>query len=130
MRIDSPSRGDLASLVAWLREAPASTTFSSDGVLELLEHLDGTPTGQLSVQAAAGGPTLPWMILLWTAPPQTRIGVSELCEAVGRPKTWIYEHTSRRGKCPRLPHRKMDGQLLFVVGEIRTWLVEHEVLGS
>jgi predicted DNA-binding transcriptional regulator AlpA len=58
--------------------------------------------------------------------PETRIGVAELLEATGRPKSWLYRHTSAKSKCRRIPHRKLDGELVFVVGEVRQWLIEHE----
>ena len=80
-----------------------------------------------AIEAVADVVPLPWGVLLWQVPAETRIGVVELCEAVGRPKSWVYRHTADDGDCPRLPHRKMDGSLVFVVGEVRRWLEEHEV---
>ena len=73
------------------------------------------------------GPTWPWAALLWSVPGETRLNVGQLSEAVGRPRSWIYQHTGREGTCARLPHFKMDGVLGFEVGEVRRWLVEHEV---
>ncbi len=72
-------------------------------------------------------PTPPssWRVLLWTAPAETRIGREELCEAVGRPRSWLYRHTATKAE-HRIPHRKLDGELVFVVGEVRTWLREME----
>ena len=67
-----------------------------------------------------------WREKLWTAPAESRIGRDELLEAVGRPASWLYRHTSQKGDCARIPHRKMDSELVFVVGEIRQWLCEHE----
>ena len=75
----------------------------------------------------AGGKIPPtWREKLWTVPPETRIGVAELCEATGRTKSWVYRNTSEKATGPRLPHRLMGGELVFVVGELRQWLVEQE----
>src|SRR5688500_12817982 len=35
-----------------------------------------------------------WREKLWTCPEATRLGVVELAEAVGRPKSWVYRLTS------------------------------------
>ena len=66
-----------------------------------------------------------WRERLWTADPECRIGREELLEAVGRPRSWLYRHTNSKARCP-IPHRKFDGELVFLVGEIRLWLKEHE----
>lgn len=75
--------------------------------------------------ATSTEPAVPWRILLWTAPGETRIGRRELLEAVGRPASWLYRHTGPAAE-HRIPHRKLDGELVFVVGEIRAWLRERE----
>jgi len=69
-----------------------------------------------------------WRERLWTAPAETRIGKAELLEAVGKTESWLYRHTAEKRKpgTPRIPHRKLDGELVFVVGEIRAWLRQHE----
>lgn len=59
---------------------------------------------------------------LWSLAAETRVGVAELATMLGRPKSWVYRATSEK----RIPHRKMDGELVFVVGEIREWLNENE----
>ena len=46
-------------------------------------------------------------------------------EAVGRPKSWLYRRTKAKAK-DRIPHRKLDGELVFLVGEIREWLRARE----
>lgn len=67
-----------------------------------------------------------WRERLWTAPAETRIGTYEVAEALGRPVSWIYRHTSRKSGYALLPVRKLDGELVFVVGEIRAWIRDHE----
>ena len=69
-----------------------------------------------------------WRERLWTAPAEARLGVPDVAEAIGRPRSWVYRHTSTRSGCPVLPHRKLDGELLFTAGEIRAWLRDHEAV--
>ena len=112
---------ELNSLIAWLRDAPTGTTVDAAVIAARLERWTGFPDAA-SVDTAE--PT--WREKLWTAPAESRIGRDELLEAVGRPASWLYRHTSQKGDCARIPHRKMDSELVFVVGEIRQWLCEHE----
>ena len=72
--------------------------------------------------AAAPVPPLSWRERLWSCPPETRLGVRELAEALGRPRSFVYR-AARRG----LPHRKLAGELTFIAGEVRRWVTEHEV---
>ncbi len=109
----------LVSLLAWLREAPPGTSVDAATVADRIDEL---------VDAPNPGPTdaATWRERLWTAPSETRIGCQELLEAVGRPKSWLYRHTSPKSECARIPHRKLDRELVFVVGEVRQWLIDHE----
>ena len=66
-----------------------------------------------------------WREKLWIAPAETRIGTVELAEAFSRPKSWVYAHTQAEAKDP-LPRRKLDGVLVFAVGEVRAWVRESE----
>ena len=66
-----------------------------------------------------------WREKLWIAPAETRIGTTELAEAFGRPKSWVYAHTEAGAENP-VPHRKLDGVLVFTVGEVRAWVRESE----
>ena len=56
----------------------------------------------------------------------TRLGKAELLEALGRSEDWLYRHTGKKARCSRIPCRKLDGELVFLAGEIRQWLLEHE----
>lgn len=67
-----------------------------------------------------------WKERIWTCPAETRLGLNELCEALGKPKSWGYRHTSAKSGLPMIPYRKMDGVLTFVAGEVRAFLREHE----
>lgn len=66
-----------------------------------------------------------WRERLWIAPAETRIGTAELAEAMGRPKSWVYAHTEAGAENP-IPHRKLDGVLVFTVGEVMAWVRESE----
>jgi hypothetical protein len=70
---------------------------------------------------------LTWRERLWTVPAETRLGTREAAEAIGRPVSWVYRRTGEH--CPNapLPHRRLDGELVFLAGELRAWLEEHEV---
>ena len=114
----------LAELVSWLRTAPLGTSLPAASVLAAIEPLADLPEQEVPSQSREAGGD--WRERLWTAPPQTRIGVKDLAEAMGRPKSWIYRHTAPGSQLPPLPHRKLDGGLVFVVGEIRSWLESHE----
>jgi predicted DNA-binding transcriptional regulator AlpA len=67
-----------------------------------------------------------WAEKIWTCPPETRLGVRELAEAVGRPRSWVYRHASPRGDLAPMPHRRLDGLLVFTAGEVRDWLRANE----
>ena len=118
----------LADVLAWLAAAPEGTTLPVAAVLRLLEPwASGIPS-------PASTPIPPavetWRERLWTVPADTRLGVTEVAEAIGRPKSWVYRRTSAKsGKAP-LPFRRLDGELVFVAGELRTWLRRHEVPGA
>jgi len=72
-------------------------------------------------------PSLPqsWKERLWECPAETRLGVRELAEACGRPRSWVYKNTQEKAE-HRLPHRKLEGSLVFLVGECRCWIREQE----
>jgi predicted DNA-binding transcriptional regulator AlpA len=67
-----------------------------------------------------------WRERLWTCPDETRLGVREVAEALGRPRSWCYRHTSKRSGLPLLPCRRLDGDLVFVASELREWIRSHE----
>lgn len=100
---------------------------AADMFVEELESVVGTtacpdagPPGQGS--AAPTPSSSSWRDRLWTVPAATRLGVREVVEATGRSRGWVYSHTAPGGTTRRLPHRKLDGQLVFLAGELRDWL--------
>lgn len=120
-------------LVERLRGLPAGTLVPAQAVLDALANdagpEDEVTQGQRSALPsgleASENPPQSWRILLWTVPAECRIGREELLEAVGRPRSWIYRQTAAKAD-NRIPHRKFDGELVFIVGEVRQWLKDAE----
>jgi predicted DNA-binding transcriptional regulator AlpA len=111
----------LVELLAWLRAAPPGTMIPATSLLaELVETTSATPTL----------PAVPvrtcWRSSLWVVPPETRLGVREVAEAIGRPASWVYRRTAEKSAKAPLPHRKLDGELVFTAGELRAWIEGHE----
>lgn len=114
----------LADVIGWCRAAPQGTTLSAAAVADWLEPLTSDAPAEVTGHLPPEPTT--WRERLWTVPEETRIGVRELAQAVGRTPSWVYRHTSTKSGLPLLPHRKLDGELIFVVGEVRTWIRSHE----
>jgi predicted DNA-binding transcriptional regulator AlpA len=72
-----------------------------------------------------------WRERFWTAPDETRIGVRELAEALGKSRSWVYHRTACSSEAIPLPSRTIaGGKLEFVVGEVRAWLAQVEIIGQ
>jgi hypothetical protein len=73
-----------------------------------------------------------WRERLWTVPPETRLGVREVAEAVDRSRDWVYRAVSGKGATKagrdRLPCQKLDGELVFTAGAVRTWIQRSELI--
>ncbi len=104
--------------------ALAAVAESLRRVADALDAIAAQPVAP--VPPAVPPAVVSWRERLWTCDPQVRVGVPELSEATGRPKSWAYRAARGTGTCPPVPHRKLDGHLVFVVGEVRQWLREHE----
>jgi len=110
-------------LLRWCRDAPEGTRLAAQAVAEVLERVaDADEGGSEPAPAGSVADVLTWREKLWIVPAETRVGIRELAEALDRPKGWIYKRTSAGD----LPHRKMGGSLVFLVGEVRTWIRETE----
>jgi hypothetical protein len=114
----------IGDLLKWLGQAPAGTMLDAGVLREVLER--ATPRGARAPEAPPSPIKPTWRERLWTAPAETRIGVKELAEAMGRPRSWVYRRTGSNGARALLPHRKLDGELVFVIEDIRRWVREHE----
>lgn len=120
---------DLRAYLATLEQLPAGTLAPVAGlVAEIRQRLPEADAPVADVTLPAAVVPLTWRERLWLVPPETRLGVVELGEALGRPKSWVYRHTGAACEQDPLPCRKLDGELVFVAGEIRVWLAEHETV--
>lgn len=90
----------------------------------LLEALDGLEDDPVVKVEPATGVELSWRERLWSVPAETRLGVTEVAEALGRPKSFVYARTGSAEDA--LPHRKLDGSLVFTAGELRAWIRDRE----
>lgn len=116
----------LQQLRDWAASAPAGTLIVASELARVLEGaVEAAPADRLAT-AAPEPPT--WRERLWTCHADVRLGVNELCEALDRPESWVYRHTSPASGLARLPHRKLDNALVFTAGEIRTWIQRNETI--
>ena len=115
---------DLQALLAWLEPAPDATLFSAKDIRAILAPLANAASAPAPARVEA--PAVTWREKLWTCPPETRLGAKEAAEAIGRPVSYVYRGTSAKADGARIPHRKMDGELIFVAGELRAWMLAQE----
>lgn len=103
------------------RLAEMGALLPASAVLEILEGVDEPEAvvtlDQTSVET--------WREKLWTVPAECRIGVPELSEALGRPRSFVYARTGPKAES-LIPHRRLDGSLVFTCGEVRAWLRDSE----
>jgi hypothetical protein len=97
-----------------------------EALLAALDESDNDRTNRVPIVPMEEASSAAWQERLWTANADTRMTLADVCEALSRPKSWGYRHTSPRSGLPRIPHRKLDGELVFVAGEVRVWVREHE----
>ena len=67
-------------------------------------------------------PGATWRERIWTAPSETRLGVSEVAEAVGRSKACVYRWTRNK----TIPVRRLDGELVFKAADVRQFIKDRE----
>lgn len=123
---ESNVQADLQDLLTAL---PPGAMIPAGWVADRLEEENSSGAALPTTEPGVAAGPASWRERLWTAPPQTRIGVLELAEAVGRSKHWVYRHTARAA-ANRLPCRKLDGELVFMVGEVRDWLRDRETVDA
>ena len=102
--------------------APSGTLLAIESLREVLGHpkTESNSKPELDQREASSR-----LLLLWTADPKTRMGRDELLEAVGKSRSWFYKGTGPKA-ADRIPRRRLDGELVFVVGEVRLWLRDRE----
>jgi len=99
-----------------------STTTSSDATERLARAIADIITDAARPAAIAAPES--WRERLWTCDPNVRLGVVELAEALGRSKAFVYRLTRQN----KIPFRRLDGELVFRVGDVRVWLQKHETV--
>lgn len=123
-----PRFDSLATLLRWAKQAPPSATLGVSDLVEVLEEVADMDAPEPAPRAdPTAGRT--WRERLWTVPGETRLGVHELCEALGKPRSWVYDLTSLKAiERIVVPLRcsKLDGTLQFRAGELRWWLSQNE----
>lgn len=104
---------------------PPGSNVPRDWILRELNGHD--PSASDGGSTTDGGPGIEysWLERLWIAPGETRLGIEEVVEALGRSRSWVYRRTGSAAEDP-LPHRLLDGQLVFLAGELRHWVRTHE----
>ena len=98
----------------------------SDAIAEFAAALEESPgANAAAVELGVDQAPCSWRSRLWTEPPERRIGVEEVAEALGRSDSWVYKHVGPKVESP-LPSKKFGGELVFLVGELRAWLQDQE----
>jgi hypothetical protein len=92
-----------------------------DVLLELVTN--GTGASPVASPSPAGGG---WRERLWTCPADTRLGVREVAEALGRPRSWVYRAAAVKRGLRRLPAVRFGGELVFEAGVVRDWVTREE----
>ncbi len=135
MGTESTAFDSVADLGRWCRAAPAGTRLDAQVVAEVLDAAaDRGPEEDIKLDTEPVEWT--WREKLWTCPAETRIGTLEVAEALGRPRSWVYARTHHhvgkddqkrlRPQGELIPHRKLDGVLVFTAGEVRSWIRTRE----
>lgn len=121
--------GTIAEFQAWCEAAPAGTNVDAHALAEVIAAVipsGGAPEEGKGEEGSDPGPEpWTWRERLWTVPAETRLGVAEVAEALGRPKSFVYARTQKNAAEP-IPHRKLDGTLVFAAGELRAWIRAQE----
>lgn len=112
----------LADLRRWAQDAPPGTSIPAAALVEVLDELEEASPGPAELTDVEPAS---WRQRIWTVAADTRLGVVEVAEALGRPKSYVYARTGERADDP-LPCRKLDGTLVFLAGELRAWIEERE----
>ena len=120
-----PGFESLRELLRWCLTAPAGTMLSAATVAAVLEGI-GTTEDSQGPREGEDHPQIDaesWAERIWLVPAERRLNTAETLEALGRGKSWLFE---RLKGSDAIPHRKMDGQLVFTAGELRAWIRAHE----
>ena len=113
----------LSELQVWLKVSPPGTLVDAQVLAQALALSRSDPGRAVQSQQSTS-----WRERLWVVASDTRLGVTEVLEAIGRTRSWLYRHTGPSSPRVRIPHRKLEGELVFLAGEVRQWLIENETV--
>ena len=116
----SPAFETLADMAAWCERAPAGTHLDAQAVADVLNSAVDSEAAEPPREASAPSDSWTWREKLWVVPSETRMGTCEVAEALGRPRSFVYARTQKQAD-DQIPHRKLDGTLVFTAGEVRAW---------
>ncbi|HJQ65575.1 MAG TPA: hypothetical protein VJ816_04320 [Gemmatimonadales bacterium] len=110
------------------RVAEAERMHSTAPVAEVLRFVvaEMQALGRNGDGTSSPSATITWRERLWTCPPETRLGVSDVAEAFGRPRSWVYRAVAEKRGPHRLHARRLGGELVFEAGEVRLWIERME----
>jgi hypothetical protein len=112
----------LADLRRWALEAPPGTVVPVSSLVELLDAVEDPAP----IQVTEAAPET-WRERLWSCGAEVRLSVADVAEALGRPKSYVYQRTGPKAEDP-IPHRKCDGSVVVTAGELRAWIRAHETV--
>ena len=115
----------ISELADWCGRAPAGTHLDACVLADTLTALEAHRPVHPPTESPEPPAPETWRERLWRVPAETRLGVAEVAEALGRPKSFIYARTGPKAE-DMIPHRKLDGALMFAAGELRAWIRARE----
>jgi hypothetical protein len=110
----------------------ASVTLSAAQLRAWLAEESTAPLMRVSPEIIAPTSAEDWRARFWSCPDETRLGVRELAEALGRSADWCYRACSPKWATARrrdpLPCSRLDGVLVFRAGAVRRWVQSSEIV--
>ncbi len=109
-------------LRAALEAMPPGTLVPTSWVIDQLAR-DAEPVETRRSEPTSEPTT--WRERIWYVPSELRLGVKEAAEAIARSSSWLYKRTGPAADNP-IPCRRLDGELVFLAGELRAWIRDRE----
>lgn len=132
MGTESQRFDSLGEFLEWCRKLPSGTLLDAQEIGKSVVWTlteEGKSSQGFSRPPMVATPdergSTDWRERLWIVPAETRLGVQEVAEALGKGKSWVYERTGPSAEDP-IPHRKLDGVNVFAAGELRAWIRSRE----
>ena len=97
----------------------ASLTIPCAALLDAINGARGKRGAERDTTPAAA---TTWRERLWECPPETRLSVRDVAEALGRPRSYVYRAVAPKHGEHRLPASRFGGELVFQAGVVRAWV--------